>query len=259
MALPGHGDGGHGRGAPDVDAQVLQSSLDAASRPGGAEHGRLPEPRHRVGARPPHAPQVLRDGRRPAQRHAGVLLRALWVAHVPQAPRGHPQRAPDRHVRPGGRPRPGLPAPFLPPAGAPAGLPRAHPARRLIGRGDIPERLSHPRGAALRVHAAHHVAGELGGAPVGLAPLRRRDSPGGEHLRVSGRGGGGIPQLPPLLSLGLLHQRARPLLQRNHLLHRHGRRAGPGLGPEEGLPRPREGAPLPHRGPVLDGRADRTF
>lgn len=57
-----------------------------------------------LGARPPGAPQVQRNGRGPAQREQGLLLRARWLADAAQTPRGVPARQDHRHV--GHRQRP---------------------------------------------------------------------------------------------------------------------------------------------------------
>jgi len=60
----------------------------------------MTERHNRMGARPSSSPQVLGDGRRPAQCTAGLLLCTLRLADGEETSRGEGERKTDRHVGP---------------------------------------------------------------------------------------------------------------------------------------------------------------
>lgn len=57
----------------------------------------------------------------------------------------------------------------------------------------------------------------------------------------------GLPQLPPLVSLRLRHQRVRLQAEPDHVFHRPHVLPGPGDGPQEGVPRGHPGPGTAHR------------
>mmetsp|Transcript_7053 Transcript_7053/g.19147 ORF Transcript_7053/g.19147 Transcript_7053/m.19147 type:complete len:274 (+) Transcript_7053:529-1350(+) len=185
-----------------------------------------------LGTRPPRPPQILRNRRRSAQRHARILLRPHRLAVHQEAPRDREGRARHGLLRPqGGRLR-HLPEEARPVVHALHLLLPARPDRlALLGR-ELLERILRRRRPAILHRPALHVARELRRPPLRRPPLRRHVLPLRKPHRVMVLHRRGMAQLASQVPLRLRRVRIRHLVavQPQQARHRYLLRLGIGVG-----------------------------